>query len=219
MKRAAIALPIALFASALALRPQVIGVGPLIPDIQEDLDISHAEAGLLGTIPVLCMGLFAPLAPYVLGRLGTRWAIAFCLGLIGAFGVARALVPWWAAVLALTIGVGVGMGLAGARMPIAAKEWLADRPAFGTGTYSLGIQLGAALAATLAVPIAAIAWGWRGGLLAFSIATVVLAVIWITLSGRTPGRAPVLVRPPSLPWRSGLAWLLAGIFFLMAVLY
>ena len=48
-----------LFLAGLALRPQIVGVGPLIPSIQDDLDISHAVAGLLGTIPVLCMGVFA----------------------------------------------------------------------------------------------------------------------------------------------------------------
>ena len=52
----------------LALRPQIVGVGPLIPAIQDDLDISHAVAGLLSTIPVLCMGVFALPAPQVLAR-------------------------------------------------------------------------------------------------------------------------------------------------------
>lgn len=41
----------------------------------------------------------------------------------------------------------------------------------------------------------------------------------MTLGGQESDREPVLVRPPRLPWRSGLAWLLLGIFFLMAVLY
>ena len=50
----------ALFLAALALRPQLVGVGPLLPEIEDDLGVSHAVAGLLGTIPVLCMGVFAP---------------------------------------------------------------------------------------------------------------------------------------------------------------
>jgi len=54
---------VALFLAAVALRPQLVGVGPLLPSIQTDLGVSHAVAGLLGTIPVLCMGLFAPPAP------------------------------------------------------------------------------------------------------------------------------------------------------------
>ncbi len=48
-----------LFLAGLAPRPQIVGVGPLIPSIQHDLDISHAVAALLGTIPVLCMRVFA----------------------------------------------------------------------------------------------------------------------------------------------------------------
>jgi len=36
-----------LFLAGLALRPQIVGVGPLIPAIQDDLDIPHAVAGLL----------------------------------------------------------------------------------------------------------------------------------------------------------------------------
>jgi MFS transporter, CP family, cyanate transporter len=67
-----------LFLAGLALRPQIVGVGPLIPSIQDDLDISHAVAGLLGTIPVLCMGLFALPASLVTRRYGTRLAIGAC---------------------------------------------------------------------------------------------------------------------------------------------
>src|SRR5207342_1172192 len=77
----------ALFLAGLALRPQIVGVGPLIPEIQDDLDTSHAIVGLLGTIPVLCMGLFAPLGAYLAGRIGSRTAMTVALALIGAFGV------------------------------------------------------------------------------------------------------------------------------------
>ena len=48
-----VALLAALFLGALALRPQLVGVGPLLPEIDDELDVSHAVAGLLGTIPVL----------------------------------------------------------------------------------------------------------------------------------------------------------------------
>ena len=60
-----------LFLAGLALRPQIVGVGPLIPAIQDDLDVSHAVAGLLGTIPVLCMGVFALPAPRLTRRYGS----------------------------------------------------------------------------------------------------------------------------------------------------
>jgi MFS transporter, CP family, cyanate transporter len=58
--RSGLALLAALFVAALALRPQLVGIGPLLPDVEADLGVSHAVAGLLGTIPVMCMwALFA----------------------------------------------------------------------------------------------------------------------------------------------------------------
>jgi len=152
---------VALFFAALALRPQLVGVGPLLPSIQHDLGVSHAVAGLLGTIPVLCMGLFAPPAPYVSGRIGSRNAIAGALALIGVFGVVRAVTPGAAGVVLLTFPIGIGMGLAGAILPVAVKERFADRPGFATGVYTSGITIGAALAAAVAVPLAHAAGGWR----------------------------------------------------------
>src|SRR2546430_17171320 len=74
---------VALFLAGLTFRPQIVGAGPLFPSIQHDLDVSHAVIGLLGTIPVLCMGLFAPPAALVVRRLGTRSAIGASIALIG----------------------------------------------------------------------------------------------------------------------------------------
>ncbi len=213
------ALLAALFLSALALRPQLVGIGPLVPRIQDDLGISHAVAGLLGTIPVLCMGLFAPPAPYLSRRVGSRAAIAGCLTLIACFGVARAVVPGAALVVLLTFGVGVGMGFAGALLPVAVKESFPDRPAFATGVYATGISTGSALSTAVAVPVAHVAGGWRGSLVAFSLCTGLLAPLWLAF---TPSRKRSLVPPaalPRLPWRSLLGWRLVAVFGLMSVVY
>jgi len=133
-----------LFLAGLALRPQIVGVGPLIPEIQDDLDVSHAVAGLLGTIPVFCMGMFALPAPRLSARYGSRLMIAASIAAIGGFGIARALAPAAAAVILLTFGVGIGMGIAQALMPVAVKERFAARPAFATGIYVLGFNIGSA---------------------------------------------------------------------------
>ena len=137
-RRPAVAFIAGLFLAGLALRPPVVGVGPLIPAIQDDLGVSHAVVGLLGTIPVLCMGLFALPAPALSRRFGSRLSIAACLALIGLFGVARAAAPEAAVIIVLTFGVGIGLGFAQALMPVAVKERFAGRPALATGIYVLG---------------------------------------------------------------------------------
>jgi MFS transporter, CP family, cyanate transporter len=212
-----LALLAALFLGALALRPQLVGVGPLLPEIDDDLDVSHAVAGLLGTIPVLCMGLFAPPAAHAAARVGTRAAIAACLAAIAVFGLARAAAPGAPLVLALTLPIGIGMGLAGALMPVAVKERFAHRPAFASGVYTTGIQVGSALSSALAVPIA-LAWGgWRGALAVFSGCTLLFFAAWLFFT--PPARSRPDVTPPALPWRRHLVWGFVAVFALQAIVY
>jgi CP family cyanate transporter-like MFS transporter len=208
-----------LFLAGLALRPQIVGVGPLIPEIQKDLDVSHAVAGLLGTIPVLCMGLFALPAPALTRRYGPRLAIAACLALIGGFGVLRAAAPGAAAVIALTFGVGLGLGFAQALMPVAVKERFASRPVFATGIYVLGMNIGSAISSALAVPIAHAAGGWRWSLASFSAVTIALVAVWVWLTKGEPPHRRTQVAHVRLPWREGLAWRLVGIFGSMACVF
>ena len=140
MRRGSPRLPalIALFLAALTLRPQIVGAGPLIPEIKDDFGSSHALVGLIGTIPVLGMGLFAPVAAVLASRIGTRNAMTIALALIGAFGVSRAFSPSAITLVLLTIPVGIGMGLGNAIAPLAVKERLPDRISAGTGVSPPG---------------------------------------------------------------------------------
>ena len=161
----------------------------LYPTSQESLDTTHAVAGLLATIPVLCMGLFAPPAAHLSSRVGTRTAITLSVLLIGVFGVARAVAPSAALVVLFTWPVGIGMGVAGAVVPVAVKEHFAARPAGPTGFYTTGIQTGSALSAAVAVPLAEWYGGWRASLAVFSLVTLGLAVSG-SCSRATPAREP-----------------------------
>jgi CP family cyanate transporter-like MFS transporter len=214
------ALLAALFLAALALRPQLVGIGPLIPSIQLDLDMTHAVAGLLGTIPVLCMGLFAPPAAFLSQRLGSRHALAAALALIGVFGITRAVMPGAALVILLTIPVGVGMGLGNALLPVSVKERFADHPVFATGVYAAGINIGATVSSALAVPLEHALGSWRDPLLVFSFLTLGLFVVWLVLTRVERGHvASSFPRPLALPWRSPLAWRLVAAFFFMSATY
>jgi MFS transporter, CP family, cyanate transporter len=205
---------LALFCAALAIRAQLISVGALLPRLEKNLAVSHMVAGLFGTIPLLCMGVFALPAPYVNRRLGVRAAIAWCLVCIGVFGVARAAAPSAAIALLFTVPVGVGMGLAGALFPIAVQERLADSPAFGTGVYVAGFACGAGGAAAVAVPLADAAGGWRTPLLVFSLAAGALIAPWLIFTRGAPALRGRNGQTPRLPLRNAVAWKLAILFAL-----
>lgn len=219
MPRARPPLLAALFLAPLGLRPQLTAVGPLLPQIQRSLHLSHAEAGLLGTIPVLCMGLFALPTPSLVRRFGTRAVFGGSLAAVSLATIVRAFAPGTWSILVLTFLFGIAAGVGGAVLPTIVKERFAERPAFGTGTYSVGINLGAAGAAAVAVPLADAIGGWRPalGVLGASVAT--LAIVWVTLTrGRLPEREPALALP-RLPFRSGVAWTLALLFGLQATCF
>ena len=208
----------------IALRPQLGAVGPLVPRIQDDLGVSHAVAGLLGTIPVLCMGLFAPFAPAVARRVGTARAVGGALGLVALFGALRVLVPDAWAILLLTVPIGVGIAVAGTLLPVAVREILPQRTGAGTGVYAAGMNVGSASSPALAVPLALWLGGWRESLAALAGVGAVLALAWIVLArrhGSVGGGPPrkALSRAAPMPLRSGLAWVCCAVFGLLGVAF
>jgi CP family cyanate transporter-like MFS transporter len=205
-------------AIALVFRPQVIAIGPLLPSIQAGLGMSHGLAGALSAIPVLCMGIFAPLGPRLARRLGARRALAACAALVIVFGLARLAVPGPILVLALTFGIGLGMGLAGPIFPLVVRTRLPARPGLGTGAYASGLVLGGAFAASLAIPLAGNASDWRFALAAITLAGIGSVVIWLALA---PADAVVVTSdvPSRIPWRSPIGWVLGLVFGLQSVLF
>ena len=58
-------------------------MAPLLGDLRADTGLSPATAGLLTTLPVLCFGAFAPLAPRIARRVGLELAVAASLLVLG----------------------------------------------------------------------------------------------------------------------------------------
>jgi CP family cyanate transporter-like MFS transporter len=207
-----------MFLASLALRPQLVGIGPLLITIQRDLRVSHSVAGLLSTAIVVCMGLFAPAALRIARWAGYRWAIGGALALIVIFGVTRAQVGPPAAVILLTLPVGIGVAVAGSLMPLVVSESWSRRPVLATAVYATGISLGAALAAAVAVPLSHGLGSWRDALTAFSLCTAALLIAWVAF---TPGYGARSAALPvaRLPLRNRTAWLLVAIFGLVSITY
>jgi CP family cyanate transporter-like MFS transporter len=174
----------ALLLVALALRPQIAAIGPLVPGIRDELGASHFFLGLLTAIPVLCMGLFALAGPAVARRFGAREAIALSVAAIVAFALARALLPGPVPLLLLTVGIGVGTGIVGPILSMFVRSRLAERLVGGTAAYAGGTLLGATLATATAVPLAAAFGGWRNALSILAVASVGSIVAWLVLVPR-----------------------------------
>lgn len=202
-----------------ALRPQALIIGPLVGQVQTELGMSHGVAGLLSTIPVLCMGLLAPLGPVLAASVGPKLGAAVCIALVGIFGVARALLPDAATVLLATVGIGVGMAVVGPILPMIVRARLPGRPATGTGAYVVGFVLGGTITAAVAVPLADGFGGWRASFAIVSAFAFVSLAGWLWLAPRDEGHVNVAPSRPTLPWRRPSAWLLGAIFGSQSILF
>ncbi len=202
-----------------ALRTQALIIGPLVGDVQAELGMSHGVAGLLSTIPVLCMGFLAPLGPVLAASVGPRMGAAICVLFIAVFGVLRAFLPDSATVLLATVGVGIGMSLVGPILPAIVRQRLPDHPAAGTGAYVVGLVIGGAGTAAVAVPLAEALGGWRGSFAVISSMAFISLAAWLVLMPRDAGHVRAAPRRPNLPWRRPAAWLLGAIFGSQSILF
>ena len=97
--------------AALALRPPVTAVAPVLGRILADLRLSSAFGGLLTTLPVVCLGVFAFLAPLLRQRFGDERVLIGCLAVLAVGNALRAEGSTWA-LLGGTVVTGAGIAVA-----------------------------------------------------------------------------------------------------------
>jgi CP family cyanate transporter-like MFS transporter len=212
----------ALVVVALALRPQLAGIGPLSGRIIDDLGVSHAFVGLLTTIPILCMGLFAPLGPVIAGRLGARPAIALAAGTVGVAGLVRALAPGEPTLLVFTLVIGIATATSGPMLAMYVRGVIDDHRVAGTAAYAGGTTLGAAVTAGIVVPLAVVLGGWRASLALVSAASAVGVGVWLSLTASKPEHALAgdgAAARVRLPVRRPVVWALGLLFGIQSAVF
>jgi CP family cyanate transporter-like MFS transporter len=143
---------IALFLAALNLRPIITSVASMMGIIQSELDISAVTASLLTTLPVLCMGIFAPVATTLSQRYGLERTIFTSLLLITLATALRVSDHSVTILLTTALVGGIGISLAGPLLSSFIKKYFPSSPGV-VSIYSVSMTIGAALASSLTIPI------------------------------------------------------------------
>ena len=212
----------ALFCVAFNLRLAMACIGPVLDRLRFDLDMSRAQLGLLSTLPVLCMSLFAPVAQRISAMRGHEHAILFATLAIALATATRIFADEWL-MLSSAFVAGVGIAIAGTLLNTFVKEHFAQRAVMVSGMYSAALCLGAALSAGLTEPMVGILDdSWRAALAAWSIPGFVATGLWWfmlhRMSPNEPASAAVRKRI-ALPWRNGHAWLTLVFFGLQSIVF
>lgn len=195
----------ALVLVALNLRPALSSLSPLLHRVSEDLGLSAALAGLLTTLPVFCLGVFAPLAPLLARRFGPERTVGGILLLLAA-GILLRTQFGVSGLFAGSVVAGASIGIIGVLLPGIVKRDFPAHAGTMTGVYTMALCLGAALAAGSSVPLSeAFGDSWRLGLGVWLVPALIAAIAWFpqTRSGQHARRAAYRVKGLL---RDPLAW-------------
>ncbi|QUH04512.1 MFS transporter [Saccharopolyspora erythraea] len=190
---------------ALALRPPVTAVAPLLEAIQRDLQVSAAFGGVLTTLPVVCLGVFAFVAPKLRQRFSDERVVVGCLVVL-VFGNALRAVGSAVALLAGTVIAGAGIAVANVALPGLIKRDFPHNVPVVTAAYTVCLTLGGAMAASIVVPLGqALGSQWRLPLGSLAVPAVLTLVVSLFALRHTSGARAAAIHPAALR-RSPLAW-------------
>ncbi|PRX99527.1 CynX/NimT family MFS transporter [Allonocardiopsis opalescens] len=192
------------FLIAANLRPAIIAVAPLVEAIRADTGLSATATGLLTTLPIVCLGALAPLAPRLAGRFGIEPVLLAVLAVLCA-GFALRTAPPVLFLFAGSLLVGAAIAVGNVLVPSLVKRDFPSRVGLLTGAYTVMLSGCAAVAAGVTVPLMdALALPWRWALALWALPAVLALAVWAPQARRHTRE------PPRLPvrglWRSALAW-------------
>ncbi|WP_181700693.1 CynX/NimT family MFS transporter [Chthonobacter albigriseus] len=187
------------------LRPIFSSLSAVLPEAVAETGAGPLFSGLATTLPVLCLGLFAPLAPILSRRIGPEWTVFWALVLIAA-GTGLRGIPSEVAVLAGQVIAGAAIAVGNVLLPGLVKRDFPGSAALMTGLYTMALCGGAATAAGITVPINEAFGSWSLALAAWALPAAAVGLLW-TVQLAHARTVPAVRRPPVRGlWRDPLAW-------------
>lgn len=202
------------------LRPAISSIGPLLDTIRTDLNLTSSQVSLLTSVPVFCMGLFAPLAVSFNKTLGLKRSIAILVAAIGVFTLLRGILPTYPVLLISAFFIGMSIAIISPLLSAMIKRNFPTRTASLIGVYSFGMGVGATLAAGLTGVIYSFA-GWPIALASWGLLSIVAILVWLRVNEPPAEIIEVPVEGVGMvsPLKNKRAWYMLAFFGLQSSLF
>lgn len=202
------------------LRPAISSIGPLLDTIRTDLNLTSSQVSLLTSVPVFCMGLFAPLAVSFNKKLGLKRSIAILVAAIGVFTLLRGILPTYPVLLISAFFIGMSIAIISPLLSAMIKRNFPTRTASLIGVYSFGMGVGATLAAGLTGVIYSFA-GWPIALASWGLLSIVAILVWLRVNEPPAEISEVPVEGVGMvsPLKNKRAWYMLAFFGLQSSLF
>ncbi|MDZ8202612.1 MFS transporter [Microbacterium sp. SSW1-59] len=163
--------------SALSFRGHIVAPTPVLRDIEVDLGIPSAQAGLLTTAPVLMFAVLTPLAAVAIRRAGPE--LALMLSLVGVLaGTVIRTVPGFGALMLGMVVIGAAVTIGNVVTPVIIRRDVpSERVGVVTAAYTATLNVGTLLTTLLTAPMADVV-GWPLALFAWALLTIAGIALW-----------------------------------------
>jgi MFS transporter, NNP family, nitrate/nitrite transporter len=193
-------------------------LGPLAPDLQDDLGLSDFQASAMVAVPVLLGSVMRIPLGWATDRLGGRRVFGALMAFMPLPLIAEAL---WHDSLTPILLFGLFLGLAGASfavgVPFVNGWYPPERQGFALGIYGMG--MGGTVLAGLTAPLIADQWGVSAPFWVATVLVIVMGAIFLAFAHDAPraaahGPRPGMFGALSVFRGSGRAWALTLFYFL-----
>jgi cyanate permease len=166
----------------------MICVPPMEHILKEELLLTHAQASLLFTIPVLMLIVMSIPGGLIADRIGVRKAAGIGIIIIALGTVLRGTANSASSLVAFTFIYGVGVGLSFPNLPKLISLWIPkEKATLATGVYASATIAGEALVMATTMPlIFPLTNTFQGVFYIWSIPPIVTAVLWWVLIREPP---------------------------------
>lgn len=194
------------------LRASMTSVSPLISLIRDNLHISNTLAGMITTLPLFAFALFSPIVPNLARKFGAQRVLFLSLITLTIGILLRSL----AGSLGLFLGtavLGISISVGNVLLPSIIKREFPNNVGVITGVYSVSMNIFAALASGVSIPLAIGAGlGWTKALQIWAVLSFIAVILWIPQLRRKNQAVPIAKKSSSKGnnvnmWKSPLAWL------------
>jgi cyanate permease len=205
-----------------ALESPMFCVPPIMHTITEELLLSHAQAGLIFSVPLIILAAVAMPGGVLADRIGVRKAAGIGIIFVVVGSLLRGTSTSFTTLLAFTCLYGVGLGLVFPNFLKLASAWFPpEKIGLATGVYTTGIVSGIALSLAITLPVVLpITNTFQGVFYIWTIPAIAAAIVWWIVVKETPRNSAQnkqideVNRPSYQIWTNRTLWLIAILFFL-----
>lgn len=204
--------------AAVNLRPGITSLAPLIERIADELALSRASVSLTTVLPVMFMGLLAPLAPRLAQRFGLERTLLGCLLLVTLSLSLRVAGASSVVLIGSAALVGIGIAVAGPLMSGFIKRYFMQRFGAAIGWFSLSMAIGGAAGVVFTQPLTHLFQdNWPLALAFWAVPALLAVLVWKRLPNQVEEQGGGL--SGGLPWNQPRAWLITAFFALQSGLF